>query len=61
LSATAAFGQKQSLTETARKVRVPIRKQTFEPVAAAHNDLFVGYVGYAISKRKRLVRPDLAA
>jgi hypothetical protein len=28
-----------------RKVRFPIRKRTFEPIAAAQNDLFVGYVG----------------
>ena len=40
----AGIGQKQSFTETMRKVRLPIRKRTIEPIAAAHNDLFVGYV-----------------
>jgi hypothetical protein len=47
--ATAGFGQKQSLTETTRKVRFPIRKQSFERIAAAQNDLFVGYVGLGLS------------
>jgi hypothetical protein len=43
------------------KVRFPIRKRTFKPIAAAQNDLFVGYVSFAISKRKQLVRADLVA
>jgi hypothetical protein len=59
--ATAISGQKQSLTETMRKVRFPIRKPTFEPIAAAQNDLFVGYVGFGISKRKKLVGSDFVA
>jgi hypothetical protein len=42
-------------------VRFPIRKETFERIAAAQNDLFVGYVGFAISKRKQLVGADLVA
>ncbi len=54
----AGFGQKQSLAETMRKVRLWIRKRSFEPASAAHNDLFVGYVGFAISKRKQLVGAD---
>ena len=54
MRATAAFGQKQSLAETMRKVRFPIRKQTFEPIAAAQNDLFAGNVRFAIRKRKKL-------
>jgi hypothetical protein len=51
----AGIGQKQSFTGTMPKVRFPIRKRTIELVAAAPNDLFVGYVSFAISKRKQLV------
>ena len=40
------------------KVRFPIRKRTIEPITAAHNDLFVGYVGFGIPKRKQLVGAD---
>ena len=61
MRATAAFGQKQSLTETVRKVRFPIRKQTFEPIAPAQNDLIVGYVSFRISKRKKLAGSDFVA
>jgi hypothetical protein len=43
------------------KVRFPIRKRTIEPIAAGHNDLFVGYVGFAISKRKQLVGANFVA
>ena len=32
-------------------VRLGLRKQTIEPTAAAHKDLFVGNVGFAIPKR----------
>jgi len=42
-------------------VGFPIRKRTIEPIAAAHNDLFVGYVGFAIPKRKKLAVSDLVA
>jgi len=38
-----------------------IRKQTFEPIAAAQNDLFVGYGSFGISKRKKLVGSDFVA
>ncbi len=38
-------------------VRFPIRKETFE----AQKNLFVGYVGFGISKRKQLVGADLVA
>ena len=51
----AGIGQKQSLTGTMPKVRFRIRKETFEPIAAPQNDLFVGYVSFGISKRKQLV------
>jgi hypothetical protein len=44
-----------------RKVRLPIRKRTIEPIAAAHNDLFVGYVSFGISKRKKLAGSDFVA
>jgi hypothetical protein len=43
------------------KVRLLIRKRTIEPIAAAHNDLFVGYVSFGISKRKQLVGADFVA
>ncbi len=61
MRATAAFGQKQSFTGTMPKVRFPIRKRTFEQIAAAQNDLLLGYVGFAISKRKKLVGSDFVA
>ena len=48
----AGIGQKRSLAEAWWKVRLRIRKATFEPIAAAQNDLFDSYVGFAISKRK---------
>ncbi len=43
------------------KVRFPIRKRTFEPIAAAQNDLFAGNVSFAIPKRKKLAVSDLVA
>jgi hypothetical protein len=43
------------------KVGFPIRKRTIEPIAAAQNDLSVGYVGFAISKRTQLVSADFVA
>ncbi len=57
----AGFGQKRSFTGTMPNVRFQIRKRTFEPIAAAQNDLFVGYVSFAISRRKQLVGADLVA
>ena len=35
-----------------RNVRLWIRKRTFEPIAAAQNDLRGGYVGFGITERK---------
>ncbi len=43
------------------KVRFPITKQTFEPIAAAQNNLLLGYVGFAIRKRKKLAGSDFVA
>jgi hypothetical protein len=43
------------------KVRLQIRKRTFEPITAAHNDLFLVYVGFGISKQKPLVGVDFVA
>jgi hypothetical protein len=57
----AASGQQGPFAGTVSKVRFRIRKRTIEPTAASHNDLFVGYVGFAISKRKQLVGADLVA
>ncbi len=57
----AGFGQKQSFTGTMPNVRLQIGKRTIEPIAAARNDLLVGYVGFWISKRKQLVGTDFVA
>ena len=57
----AGFGHKQSFTGTMPKVRLQIRKRTFDPIAAAHYDLCVGYVGFAIWKRKQLFGADFVA
>ena len=57
----AGFGQKRSLAGASPNVRLQIRKRTFEAIAAAQNDLFVGYVGFGISKRKQLVGADFVA
>jgi len=50
-----ACGQNRPSTRTVPKVRLQIREQTFEPIAAAQNDLFVSFVGSTILKRKQLV------
>jgi hypothetical protein len=42
LRATAAFGQKWSLAAASPNVSFPIRKETFEPIAAAQSNLFDG-------------------
>jgi hypothetical protein len=43
------------------KVRFRISKRTIEPIAAEHNDIFGGYVGFAIPKRKKFVGSDFVA
>jgi len=55
------FGQERSSTRAIRKVRLQIRNPTLDPIAAAHNDLFMGYVSFAISKLKQLVGANFAA
>jgi hypothetical protein len=50
----AGFGHKRPFSGAARNDRLRIRKRPFEPIAAAQNDLFVAYVGFAIPKRKKL-------
>ncbi len=55
------FDQKRSLAGVLPNVRFPVRKRTFEAIAAAHNDLFVGHVGLAIPKRKKSANSDFAA
>jgi hypothetical protein len=57
----AGFGQKRSLAAASPNDRFLILKRTFEPTSAAHNRLFVGYVGIAIPKRKKLVVSDFVA
>jgi hypothetical protein len=57
----ARFGQERSFTGTIRKVRLQIRKQTIEPITAAHNDHSVGNVSFAIRKRKKLAGSDFVA
>ncbi len=43
------------------KVRFRIRKETFEPIAAPQNDLFVGYVSFAMPKRKKVIGSDIVS
>ena len=57
----AGIGQYRSFVGANRNARFWIRKRTFEPIAAAQNDLFVGYVSFAILKRKQLVGADFVA
>jgi len=57
----AGFGQKQPFAAASPNVRFPIRKATFEPIAAAQNDFFVSYVGFGIGKRKSLGCADIVA
>ena len=61
LIGTAGTGQKRSFAGASCNVRFPIIKETFEPIAAARNDLFVGYVDFGICKRKQLVSADFVA
>ncbi len=57
----AGFGQNRSFAGASPNVRLQIRKLTFEPIAAAQNDLFIGYVSYGISKGKKLAGSDFVA
>ena len=41
--------------------RLRIRKQTFEPIVAAQNDLCLGKVYLAVSNRKKLAVSDFVA
>jgi hypothetical protein len=49
------------LAAASSNVRLWIRKRSFEPTSAAHNGLFLGYVGYEIPKRKQCVGADFVA
>jgi len=60
-AAAAGIGQKRSLAAASPNVRLQIGKRSFEQIAAAQNDLFVGYIGFGISKRKQLVGADFVA
>jgi len=42
-------------------VRSRIRKEILKPIAAAQDDLLVGFVRFGISKRKQLVGADFVA
>jgi hypothetical protein len=55
------LGQKQPFAAASPNVRFPIRKATFEPIAAAQNDLFVDCVGFGIGKGKSLGCADFVA
>jgi hypothetical protein len=57
----AGTGQNRPFARTQQKVRLQIRKRTFEPIAAAQNDLFVGNVSFTIRKRKKLAGSDFVA
>jgi hypothetical protein len=48
----AIIGQETVINRERSHGPFPDKKETFEPIAAAQNDLFVGYVGFAIPKRK---------
>ena len=61
LMGTATFGQEWSFRFADPNVGFQIRNPTFEPIAAAQSDLFVGYVGFTISKRKQLVGANFVA
>ena len=51
-SRRAAIGHKQPFNEVSPNVRLPIRKTTFNPIAAAQSDYSVGKVSFEICKRK---------
>jgi hypothetical protein len=55
------IGHKRPFAGDSCNVRFPIIMETFEPISASQNDLFVGYVGFAISKRKKLAGSDFIA
>jgi hypothetical protein len=57
----AGIGQKRSLAAALPNDRLQIRKQTIELIAAAQNNLFVGFVGFGISKQKQLAGADFVA
>lgn len=57
----AGIGHKWSFTWTWPNVWLLIRNLNFEPIAAAQNSLSVGYVGFAIWKRKKLALSDFVA
>jgi hypothetical protein len=56
-----AIGQKPPFAAGGGNVRLLIRKATFEPIAAAQNDLFICYIGFEICERKSLVSADFVA
>ena len=56
----AGIGHKRPFAGTSPKGSLQIRKRTIEPITAAHNDLFVRYVCFGISKRKPLISGDFA-
>jgi len=56
-----ASGYKATRWGVPSHVRLCLRKRTNEPITAAQNDLFVGYVGFAIPKRKKLAGSDFVA
>jgi hypothetical protein len=58
---TAGIGQNRSFAGASPNVRLQVKKRTFEPIAAVQNDLFVGYVSFGISKRKKLAGSDFVA
>jgi hypothetical protein len=60
-SRMAVSGHKQPFIGASRNVRFPIRKRTFHSAVAAQDDLFVGYVGLGIGKRKSLGCADSVA
>jgi hypothetical protein len=48
----AAYGYEATKWVGPSYVRSPRIKRSIEPIAAAHHDLSIGYVSFAVSKRK---------
>jgi hypothetical protein len=57
----ATFGQKWSFAEASPNVGFPIIKRSSGRIAAAQNDLLIGYVSFGISKGKKLAGSDFVA
>jgi hypothetical protein len=57
----AACGYKATRWGSRFHVRLRLTKRLTGPIAAAHHDLSIGYVSFAIPKRKKLAGADFVA